>query len=100
MGWTFLIFGVATTALMYIALYPVVGFLPFSQFISPIVFAIAALSYAVLLGIVYIPAIVPWNVAVFNALVDIGVVTANLILLASIVVVWVLSMGIANQARP
>jgi hypothetical protein len=79
---------------MSIALYPVIGFLPLSQFISPVIFCFAALSFGVLLGIVHVPAIVHWNVAMFNSLVDLGHVTVNLILIAITVVTWIVGFGV------
>ncbi len=57
--------------------------MPYSQYISPLAFLFVCLSYAVLLGLLYIDVIADMNLVMFKALQDAEIVTAALVLFAA-----------------
>lgn len=83
MGWIFIVAGLCTIGLMSTILAPIIGFFPFSQFITPVAFFSVLLSYAVLLGSPISEAVSHLNIVIFHNLVDNGIVSVNLILFAA-----------------
>ena len=69
--------------LMSTILAPTIGFLPFSQFMTPVAFFSVLLSYAVLLGLPISEAKSHLNIVIFTNLVDSGIASVGLILFAA-----------------
>jgi hypothetical protein len=65
-GWVFIIWIWASTICFGLISYIIVGFAPYSHYISPIIYVASVISYFTLMGFIYVSPVAQFNIQAFS----------------------------------